>query len=204
MMESIADLRRQLAELAPDGRDIGRSLYVAAECPPGILNRFRARVLSLVRAIHDAKPRPGFPTRPPFFVLRLQLHSRKTKSGISTLSTLVNEQGECFVCFNGFGNRPFWRFKVSPTWNPEPLTEHPERTLNRLVLLSKEECGSVPFGRVYSVRYVVFGGDQECRQLAVQATTGGTLRLVYGMEQAEAVAEELYRARFAELAGLSP
>lgn len=202
MMESIADLRRQLAELAPDGRTIRRVMFIADRTPHELLGSYNAEVFRLVKLIHKAKPKRHVTLSMPGSVLRTQLSLRARKTGIDNLFATVDGEGDCYIWCYVPNVRPRWSFGVPATWNPEPLTEHPVSTPNKLVLLSKEECGSVPFGRVYSVRYVVFGGNQECHQLAVQASTGGTLRLVYSMKHAEDTAEELYRARFAELAGV--
>lgn len=205
MMESIENLRRDLAELVPDGRAIARALFVSSGVSPGLLSAFNTKVCKLVKAIHDAKHDSRRTTPATFRILRAQLILRVHKTGIRELGASVDERGECHIYFLFGGTsrkgNP-WRIKVPPTWNPEHLVDCPTQFPCPLILLNKEECGSVPFGRVYSVRYVAFGGDQTCRQLAVQATTGGTLRLVYSMKQAEEIAEELYRARFAELAGV--
>lgn len=195
-MPNIEALRQRLTELAPDGRDIGKSLRPGAKYHPRAVT-----ILKLVSLIRKAKPKRNSGIHPPNKFLRMQLCSRVNYCDFDLhVGARVDDAGRCWleVLSNVSRLRPMARFQVPATWKAESLRGEGAM---KLLLLRKQLVQVLPLGKVYSVRYVT---TEQCAMtgLAVQAKSGGALRLVRSLDQAATVAEELFQARFAELAGM--
>lgn len=193
VMPNIKALRQRLAELAPDGQDISEALR-----PDTTYSARKVTINKLVSLIHKAKPKRNFPITAGNKFLRMQICSRVNYCDFDLqVGARVDEHGQCWLVIN----HERWtntHFEVPATWRPETLLVSGAQ---KLLLLTKQFVQSVPLGAVYSVRYV----NSECddsQGLAVQASTGGALCLVRNITQAEVVAEELYRRRYSELAGI--
>lgn len=193
-MPNIKALRQRLAELTPVGLDIGEALR------PGTNKTAKqVTICKLVSLIHKAKPKRNFPITAGNKFLRMQICSRVNYCDFDLhVGARVDEHGQCWLVVIDHERRANAHFEVPATWRPETLLVSGAQ---KLLLLAKQFVQSVPLGAVYSVRYV----NSECddsQGLAVQASTGGALCLVRNITQAEVVAEELYRRRYSELAGI--
>lgn len=194
VMPDIKALRQHLTELAPVGLDIGEALR------PGTNKTVKqVTICKLVSLIHKAKPKRNFPITAGNKFLRMQICSRVNYCDFDLhVGARVDKHGQCWLVIVDHERRANTHFEVPATWRPETLLVSGTQ---KLLLLTKQFVQSVPLGAVYSVRYANSECD-ESQGLAVQASTGGVLRLVRNITQAEVVAEELYRRRYSELAGI--
>jgi len=189
--------RKQLAKLAPDGRSIGKAVRAgqAAGSP-------RGEIIRLINVIRCGKHRMSHARAHPNRILRTQLDKRTKLSDIPVMFRIVLEGkiGErvelsaTFILDDRAWQTPYW--SVSATWKPVPL-EAPNG--DKLLLLSREYVGSVPFGKVYWVR---FTPAMPTYKYAVEPTHGNKMRLIKHPDDAAEVAEELFAEHYAKLAGV--
>jgi len=195
-MPNIKALRQRLAELAPDGRDIGEALR-----PTVFKTAKQVSICKLVSLIRKAKPKRNSSVAAPNKFLRMQICSRVNYCDFNLhVGAQVDNDGTChLVIFPVVTQSATAKlFAVPATWKAETLFDH---RAQKHLLLSKQFVRSVPLGVVYSVRYVNPNGIYLVGR-AVQATSGGDLRLMRTHESAVIIAEGLFRHRFAELAGM--
>jgi len=200
----VSDLRAELAELAPNGRDIGKAL----KADKSVYDPRTLHICKLVSLIHQHKHKPARNFYRVNRFLKMQLAERANRCDVEVvwrisednsqvgLARVIRKQGKLLA-----GRQEYTRFHdVQPTWKPIPLKD---KDGHSQLLLDRHRLFDVRFGMVYQVYYLDAEGIRRCG-LAVGLTIGGRLVMIDpSPQQATAVAEELFAEHYASLSGLN-